>query len=142
MGKQSIRRAIDADGDPVVHVALARPRGLFAVLDEADYGQWAAEGLPVAWYLSGNGHSNFARLLFTDGNVAGKKSTVARRLLRLGRGQCVGYNDRNPLNLCRKNLRVSKGFAKGQRPIDGVSLSEERVFSAKRDDVAASAGAA
>jgi len=103
-------RTVDTDGAPIVLVPLAnhdRPAKLLA----EDFDRLVAQGLPLAWTLNqATGGNAYVRCATSA--VVGRLVTVARLILRVGRGRVVKYRDGDRLNLRRDNLWATNGPAK------------------------------
>ncbi|WAC60785.1 hypothetical protein [Brevundimonas sp. SL130] len=111
----NIIRTGNRDGDAVVRVEIANKRGVFVTMDAADYDAWVAAGRSTRFWLNRNGPlTGTYRVVYRDRSVAGGIAGVARELLQPGPGRVVQYRDQDRLNLCRRNLLVRSGRAKGQ----------------------------
>lgn len=110
-----ILRTSDPDGRAVVRVEMANQRGLFAVMDAADFDDWIKAGRSPRMITNNNGPmTGTYRVVFYDRSVAGGLAGVAREILRLGKGQVVAYLNSDRLDLRRCNLAIRRGRAKGQ----------------------------
>ena len=92
------------------------PKGLISQrFDARDFEMPLADGYSDQWNFNrvGQGYG-YARC--KNGNVKGGLSTVARPVLGTGQKQVVHYRDGDRLTLCRRNLYITKGNAKGAAP--------------------------
>lgn len=110
-------RYIDADGQPIVRVPLARRPGLGAELDATDFDALCAVGVSENWSLN---FPNMGARGYIQCNLAthyrnkhGPRTMlgVARLITRAGPGQQVRYRDNNTANLRRSNLILVDGPA-------------------------------
>jgi hypothetical protein len=103
-----------AAGGAIVRVPLGNRRGVYAILDRADWDAWIKAGRSRTFFLNDNGQGG-AYVRFRDTGTAGRVASVARTLVNPGPGKIVRYRDGQPLNLTRQNLVVTDGHARGQR---------------------------
>lgn len=81
--------------------------------DATDFDRLCSLGFSGRWFVHGNGHGNeYVRVQCRIGQ-RGQPTTVARLILDVSSGRNVRYRDGNPLNLCRSNLYLEDGYAKG-----------------------------
>ncbi len=101
-------------GQPIVFVPLAnhsRP----ARIDAKDFEMLLAEGYSDQWNFNQVGQG-YGYVRCKDGKIKGGLSTVARLVLGTGQKHVVHYRDGDRLNLCRSNLYITKGNARGAAP--------------------------
>ena len=67
-------------------------------------------------FISWDGGKRYGYVSFTDLNVAGEMATLARAIAGAGKGQRVRSKDGDVTNLRLDNLRLERGYAKGQAP--------------------------
>jgi len=99
----------DADGQQVVHVALANTDQR-ATLYVEDYQRWLAAGFSPFWSFASTG-GRFQYVLANTRSPSNSTRTVpvARWIADAGKGQRVSHADGDRLNLRRDNLAVVKG---------------------------------
>ena len=124
------------DGSVVVTIPLANGGGE-AVLDAGDFGELTDWRISTNFKLNNNGKRPF-------GYVRAKQSggdtvSVARFIVRAGRGEIVRCRDGNRTNLRRSNLELSSGPAKmdcgdHRKNLRGVLMMETLVSSPLRGD--------
>ena len=118
MRPQRIIRAVDEDGCPVVRVELTNFRGVFAIVEAADFDRLVELGTSTHWLLNRNS-ANATYVKTYKPAVAGSMAQVAREIVGAGRGGVVRYANGDRLDLRRRNLVVADGYAPGQRPAAG-----------------------
>jgi hypothetical protein len=118
-----VQHATGPDGKAIVRVELTNARGLHATFDRDAWEDYLSRGGNPRLFYNDNGSGTFYVRTFQPG-VAGKVVSVARELLRAGRGQVVRYLNSDRLDLRTSNLSVEAGFAPGQSP-GGVSAAPE-----------------
>lgn len=119
---------IDADGQRLAHVALARTDQRATMYAE-DLAQVLAAGWSPHWSLANTG-GRFRYVLVYARNPKGRgrSLTVARLIAGVGKGQLVKYADGDRLNLRRENLLVQKGTA--WTPLEAIRPRKEPLSSA------------
>ena len=86
-----------------------------ARIDAKDFEMLLAEGYSDQWNFNRVGQG-YGYVRCKDGKIKGGLSTVARLVLGAGKKQVVHYRDGDRRNLCRSNLYITKGNAKGATP--------------------------
>ena len=86
---------------------------------EGPAGRVPGQGRCIVQALAGGQAYGYVRS--KNGKVKGGLSTVARLVLGTGRKQVVHYRDGDRLNLCRSNLYITKGNARGAAPCPAKS---------------------
>lgn len=104
--------ATDADGQRLVHVALANTQQR-ATLYAEDYQGLMDAGWSAHWQHTQDGRGNAYPTLGAY-NLKGVDCLVpvARLIAQAGAGQRLSYADGNPLNLRIENLKLVKGSAR------------------------------
>ncbi|NGN40270.1 hypothetical protein G6N74_04275 [Mesorhizobium sp. CGMCC 1.15528] len=105
-------RFIDEWGVEAVRVPLDDEGRCFALADAWDYDRLKEGGVTGAWYGFTNGHQTQEYVRTSINGIPGRKITVARAILGVGRREVVRYNNRDTLDLRRLNLSASRGRAK------------------------------
>jgi hypothetical protein len=67
-------------------------------------------------FIRWDGLKHHGYVSFADLAVAGESATLARYIVGAGRGQRVRHKDGDVTNLRLDNLRLERGYAKGQAP--------------------------
>jgi hypothetical protein len=67
-------------------------------------------------FISWDGARRHGYVSFADLDVAGEMATLARYIAGAAKGQRVRYRDGDVTNLRLDNLRLERGYAKGQAP--------------------------
>ena len=113
-GRRQPVLTLNDHGQPIVLVPLAnhsRP----ARIDAKDFEMLLADGYSDQWNFNRIGQG-YGYVRCKDGKIKGGLSTVARLVLGAGENQVVHYRDGDRLNICRSNLYITKGNAKGATP--------------------------
>ncbi len=74
------------------------------------------DGMPLDRVVAARGAQTYGYVRCKNGKVKGGLSTVARLVLGTGQKQVVHYRDGDRLNICRSNLYITKGNARGVTP--------------------------
>lgn len=93
-----------------------------ARIHQQDLNVLVAGGWSVRWLYNASGPGP-AYVRCTNSKVKGNLQTVARLILNASKGQVVRYLDGDHLNLCRDNLYLAKGNARGQTSSSTKNLS-------------------
>lgn len=118
-------RTTDDYRQAIVRVELANRPGVFATVDEEDFHRMTAAGIKPRWVLNGaKGKPYYVRCYQAD--VAGGGGLVARQVLQAGRGQQVKYLNHDRLDLRKRNLVLTAGWAKGTSPNPHPSANQRR----------------
>ena len=88
----------------------------YARLDRADFDALMADGWSDRWYLNKAGL--YAYPSVPDTAHRGANVTVARLIVGRPAGRIVRYRDGDRRNLCRANLEVTQGHARGKTPVE------------------------
>lgn len=83
--------------------------GKSAMIDRDDYDRFIAEGLSLNWYTTTDRFGNSYVNVYD--NRLRNIVTVARRIMRAGRGEVISYYNGNRLDLRKANLRRGEGRA-------------------------------
>lgn len=102
---------IDADGQELVHVALANSQQR-ATLYAEDYRRLISAGFSAFWQYTEDGRGGAYPTLYAY-TPAGKSYIVpvARLVANAGHGERIRYNEGNALNLRMENLSFTPGYA-------------------------------
>lgn len=98
----------------IVHIPLSNSLEP-AVVDQSDYDRLIAAGLSNQWTWNEfrRGYRKYGYVRCRVSQTKGEKVSLARLIARAKPGMIVKYRDGNPKNLCRNNLVLKKGNAKG-----------------------------
>ncbi len=118
-GRRQPVLTLNDHGQPIVLVPLANHPKL-ARIDAKDFEMLLAEGYSDQWNFNRVGQA-YGYVRCKNEKVKGGLSTVARLVLGAGKKQVVHYRDGDRLNLCRSNLFITKGNAKGATPCPAKS---------------------
>ena len=77
-----------------------------------------ADGYSDQWNFNRVGQA-YGYVRCKNGRIKGGLSTVARLVLGAGKNQVVHYRDGDRRNLCRSNLFITRGNARGATPYPG-----------------------
>ncbi|WP_296074587.1 hypothetical protein [uncultured Agrobacterium sp.] len=105
--------------DDGLTVFVTLTSGKAAMIDRDDYERFLSEGLSLNWYTTtdrfGNNYVNVYDKHLR--NIV----TVARRIMRAGRGEVISYYNGNRFDLRKANLRRGEGRA-WRKPVAPVNL--------------------
>ena len=97
-----------SDDGLTVFVDLASGRS--AMIDRDDYERFNRDGLSMNWYTTTDRHGN--HYVHAHNPQLGNIVTVARLIMRAGRGEVISYYNGNRFDLRKANLRRGEGAAR------------------------------